>query len=55
MLVPGGRGGRALLCRVGLQWSAQPAPGATDPAGEESGHAEAGEKEAVGGLGPPGK
>ena len=34
------------------QGSAQPAPDATDSAGEESGHAETGEKEAIGGLGP---
>ena len=34
------------------QGSAQPAPDATESAGEESGHAETGEKEAIGGLGP---
>ena len=43
---------RALVCRVFLQGSAQPAPDAKDSTGEESGHGEAGEKEAVGGLGP---
>lgn len=37
---------------VFLQWSAEPAPDARDSAGEEGGHAEAGEKEALGELGP---
>lgn len=41
-----------IMQSVFFQLSAQPSPDETDTAGEESGHAEAGEKEAVGGVGP---